>query len=86
MKTPASLLALVAALAAMTAMIPAQAYAQCAMCVTALQNSAEGRMVAQSFGNGILFLLAAPYLILCTVAYTLYRAYRKKAQPTKGVL
>jgi hypothetical protein len=63
------------------------AWTQCAMCVTALQNSAEGRMIANSFGNGILFLLAMPYIIFGTIAFTIYRAYNKKSQKRgKGVL
>ena len=59
-------------------LISAQSWAQCAMCVTALQNSAEGKVIAQSFGNGILFLLAVPYVIFGTIAYSVYRAYKRK--------
>ena len=54
------------------------ARAQCAMCVTALENSPEGRSMAASFNRGILFLLAVPYAILSTVGLVVFRAYRKK--------
>jgi hypothetical protein len=64
-----------------------EGWAQCAMCVTALQNSAEGKVIAQSYGNGILFLLSVPYVIFGTIAYTVYRAYKKKSPKSgKGVL
>lgn len=54
------------------------ARAQCAMCVTALENSPEGKSMAASFNRGILFLLAVPYAILSTVGVIVFRAYRKK--------
>jgi len=54
------------------------AFAQCAMCVTALENSPEGRAMAASFNNGILFLLAMPYAIFGTVGIVVFRAYRRK--------
>ena len=52
--------------------------AQCAMCVTALENSPEGKSMAASFNNGILFLLAMPYAIFGTVGVVVFRAYRRK--------
>jgi hypothetical protein len=53
-------------------------HAQCAMCVTALENSPEGKAMAASFNNGILFLLAMPYAIFGTVGFVVFRAYRRK--------
>ena len=74
-------------MASFFAMAPAEGWTQCAMCVTALQNSAEGKIIAQSFGYGILFLLAVPYVVLGAFAFTVFRAYRRKSQQsTKGVL
>ena len=54
------------------------ASAQCAMCVTALENSPEGRAMAASFNNGILFLLAMPYAIFGTIGLVVFRAHRRK--------
>lgn len=54
------------------------ALAQCAICVTALENSPEGRAMAASFNNGILFLLAMPYAIFGAVGFIVFRAYRRK--------
>jgi len=54
------------------------AHAQCALCVTALENSPEGKGMAASFNRGILFLLATPYAIFGTVGVVIFRSYRKK--------
>ena len=56
----------------------APAHAQCSMCVTALENSPEGKGMAASFNRGILFLLAVPYAILGTAGIVIFRAYRRK--------
>jgi len=57
------------------------AFAQgCAMCRAALENSAEGRLVARSFAHGILMMLVLPYLLLGIFGVVLYRAYRKKSK------
>ena len=53
-------------------------HAQCAMCVTALENSPEGKGMASSFNNGILFLLVLPYAIFGTVGAVVFRAHRRK--------
>jgi hypothetical protein len=53
-------------------------HAQCALCVTALEQSPEGRAMAGSFNRGILFLLAAPYAIFGTIGVVIYRAHRRK--------
>jgi hypothetical protein len=78
-------LVLLAALVAALSVFSISSPGQCAMCVTALQNSAEGRVLAQSLGQGILFLLAMPYLIFGTAAYAVYRAYRRKSSQRNGV-
>jgi hypothetical protein len=55
------------------------AFAQgCAMCRTALESSPEGRLLAGSFAQGILMLMFLPYIIFGTIAFAIYRAYRKK--------
>jgi hypothetical protein len=53
-------------------------WAQCAMCRTALEASAEGRFLASSFANGILLLLFIPYAIFGTISFAIYRAYRNR--------
>jgi hypothetical protein len=62
-------------------MVQSSAFAQgCAMCRAALENSAEGRLVATSFAHGILMMLILPYLLLGIFAFVVYRAYRKKSK------
>lgn len=52
----------------------------CAMCRTALESSPEGKVLAASLAHGILLLLFLPYAILGTIAFVVYRAYRKKSR------
>jgi protoheme IX farnesyltransferase len=51
-------------------------FAQCAMCKEALVRSEEGRRLVAGLNNGILFLLAVPFLIVGTVLVKFFRAYR----------
>jgi hypothetical protein len=50
----------------------------CIMCSTALGSSPEGQALAGSFRYGIGVLLVAPYIILGSIGYAVYRAFRKK--------
>jgi hypothetical protein len=52
------------------------AVAQCPMCKTALEKSAEGQQMASAFNDGILFLLSAPFLVVGAIALMLYRKRR----------
>ena len=54
------------------------AWAQCVMCATALASSPEGQALAGSFRYGIMILLVAPYIILGSIGYAIFRAFRKK--------
>jgi hypothetical protein len=49
------------------------AWAQCSMCRTLLEGSAEGRQVARGLNHGILLMLAAPYLIFGSFGAVLFR-------------
>ncbi|MBI4465327.1 MAG: hypothetical protein HY647_11540 [Acidobacteria bacterium] len=49
----------------------------CAVCQTALLNSPEGQRMAEGFNSGILFLLAAPFLVAATVAFTVFKVHRR---------
>jgi hypothetical protein len=51
----------------------APALAQCAMCQTALMNSAEGRGIGQEFNRAILTMLFAPYVVFGSVGAVLLR-------------
>ena len=53
--------------------------AQCAQCGAAVAtNKANGGNVADGLNKGILFLLAAPYLVVATAGFIWYKKYRRK--------
>ncbi|WP_207426576.1 hypothetical protein [Pedobacter sp. SYSU D00535] len=56
-----------------------QASAQCAMCSMNAENSVQnGNTQGKGLNDGILYLLAAPYLAVAAVGYLWYKRYRKK--------
>ncbi len=50
----------------------------CAMCKTALEQSAEGRALSRNFNYGILFLMGIPYAMFGAAGIVIFRKYRKK--------
>jgi hypothetical protein len=66
------LVAVLLALAAL-AILPSASHAQCAMCQTALMNSAEGRGMSREFNRAILLMLFAPYAVVTGVGLALFR-------------
>ncbi len=53
--------------------------AQCAMCTLNAENSVKnGNTQGKGLNNGILYLLAAPYLAIAGVGYVWYKKYRRK--------
>jgi hypothetical protein len=54
--------------------------AQCAMCRSVVESTvSNGRsVVASDLNFGILYLLAAPYMVVMAVAYAWYRASKKE--------
>jgi hypothetical protein len=58
-------------------LLPHSAAAQCAMCRRAL-TSPEGQRMVAAFREGILFLLAAPFLVFGTIATMAIRKFRQR--------
>ncbi|MDO1502440.1 hypothetical protein Q2T40_20075 [Winogradskyella maritima] len=54
------------------------AEAQCAMCRAVLE-SEEGQSTAEGVNNGIVYLMAIPYLVVAGIGYAIYRKFRKEA-------
>jgi hypothetical protein len=53
--------------------------AQCAMCTTAVEsNNKTGATTTRGLNNGIMYLLAAPYLAVAAVGFIWYKKYRRK--------
>jgi hypothetical protein len=48
--------------------------AQCAMCRAVLE-SEEGQSTAEGVNDGIVYLMAIPYLIVGTIGYIIYRKF-----------
>ncbi len=60
----------VVAVAALALLMADAASAQCAMCVTALEQN--GGAMAAGFNRGILFLLGMPYLVFTAIGASWY--------------
>ena len=54
-----------------------QAHAQCAMCRAALITE-DGGSKAEGINNGIVYLMAFPYLLVIFVGYAIYRLMKDK--------
>ena len=60
-------------------LIVADAAAQCSMCTLNAENSVKnGNTQGKGLNDGILYLLAAPYLAVACVGFLWYKKYRRK--------
>jgi hypothetical protein len=75
-------LALLVSLAALAT--PVTAWAQCAMCQTALTNSPEGQRIAAEFNKAILVMMAAPYAVFGGIVAFVFRARGRRLLPLPG--
>lgn len=57
-------------------MISVDASAQCSMCRAVLE-SGESQSAAEGINDGILYLMAFPYLLMAGLAYFIYRSRKK---------
>ncbi|WP_370477602.1 hypothetical protein [Tamlana flava] len=48
--------------------------AQCAMCRAVLENE-EGQTAAKGINDGIIYLMAIPYILIGGIGYIIYRKY-----------
>lgn len=61
------------------------AVAQCAMCKAVVESNMNGGdSMASGLNNGIMFLMAFPYLLIGTVAYLIYQHRKKLAKNARG--
>lgn len=64
-------------LAVVFLLLPVVSQAQCAMCRAALES--EGNVVkAEAVNDGIVYLMAVPYILVAAVGYYIYRMRVKK--------
>lgn len=52
-------------------------FAQCAMCRAALESSGNAAK-AEAVNDGIVFLMAIPYIIVAGIGFVVYKMYYKK--------
>ncbi len=58
----------------------APAMAQCAACAATVESSSEsGSKATAGLNNGILYLLATPYLAAAVVGFIWYKKFRRKS-------
>ena len=49
---------------------------QCAMCRAVLE-SEEGQASAKGINDGIVYLMAIPYIVIFSIAFIIYRKFKK---------
>lgn len=54
--------------------------AQCAMCRAVLE-SGDDQSAAEGINDGIMFLMAVPYILVAVIGYIVYRSYNKSRKP-----
>ncbi len=53
------------------------AFAQCSMCRAVLESNADNS-AAEGINDGIVYLMAFPYLLMGGLGYYIYRTHKKK--------
>ncbi|MBI6119250.1 hypothetical protein [Salegentibacter maritimus] len=64
-------------------LVPEMANAQCSMCRAVLESDTD-QSAAKGINNGILYLMAFPYLLVGALGFFIYRS-RKKAKKIQKV-
>ncbi|NER12654.1 hypothetical protein GWK08_04320 [Leptobacterium flavescens] len=59
-------------------LLPEASDAQCAMCRAVLE-SGEEQSAAKGINNGIIYLMAIPYILVGALGYFIYKALRKNS-------
>lgn len=60
-------------------LLPFVSFSQCAMCRAALESSGDNSKV-EAVNDGIVFLMAIPYIIVAGIGFVVYKMYYKKAK------
>lgn len=58
-------------------LLPIASFAQCAMCRASLESEGNKTKV-EAVNDGIVLLMAVPYIIAAAIGYAVYRMYFKK--------
>lgn len=60
-------------------LFPIIANAQCAMCRAALESTGDQNKV-EAVNDGIVFLMAIPYILVGAIGFVVYKMYYKKSK------
>lgn len=63
-------------------LMPYTSFSQCAMCRAALESEGNKTKV-EAVNDGIVFLMAVPYIIVAVIGFAIYRMYFKKSTSTE---
>lgn len=58
--------------------------AQCAMCRAVLE-SGEDQSAAEGINDGIMFLMAVPYILVAVIGFFVYKTFNKSKKSNKTV-
>jgi len=58
-------------------LMPIVSFSQCAMCRAALESSGN-KTKAEAVNDGIVFLMAVPYILVAIIGFVIYSMYYKK--------
>lgn len=58
-------------------LLPIASFSQCAMCRAALESTGDNNKV-EAVNDGIVFLMAIPYIIVAGIGFVVYKMYYKK--------
>ncbi|MCX7551673.1 hypothetical protein [Xanthomarina sp. F2636L] len=58
-----------------------QVNAQCAMCRAVLENQ-EGQEIAKGINDGIVYLMAVPYILVGGLGFLIYKKFNKSKKST----
>ena len=59
-------------------LMPIASFSQCAMCRASLESEGSKTKI-EAVNDGIVFLMAVPYIIVAVIGYAIYRMYFKKS-------
>jgi len=60
-------------------LMPIASFSQCAMCRASLESEGNKTKV-EAVNDGIVFLMAVPYIIVAVIGFAIYRMYFKKSK------
>ncbi|MES2411331.1 MAG: hypothetical protein V4535_07785 [Bacteroidota bacterium] len=66
-------------------LMPYASFSQCAMCRAALESEGNKTKV-EAVNDGIVFLMAVPYMIVAAIGLAIYKMYYKKSASKKEKL